>query len=675
MSGASKILIGSGAVADPVDDEFDNVSFLSHFDGSNNGTNIVYDDGSASNHTISVEGTPSQGTFGPFARPEGEWSNYFDGSDYFTVPSSSDFDFGTGDFTWEAWVYQTSRSAWANIFSQDDYHTGNSISCWITDAGNVAIYYVDYSSSFTTTSTFPLNTWTHLAFVRKGTGTDEFSIYINGVAGVTGTMTTSFDQDGIVIGRKETEATYYYIGYMSNFRIVKGTAVYTGNFTPPTAPLTAITNTKLLTCQSNRFKDNSASAHALTAGGTPKALAFTPFLTSEAYDSAVNGASGYFDGTGDCLKVNSSSDFAYGTGDFTIEFWFYWNDPSFTHSNYILDQGSTSKPAISIQSDGHLNWKDFSTGVDVDIDIDTNTTKNEWHHVAVCRASGTVSLYFDGTRTGTTTTSSDFPANALTIGQYSGDNYEFTGYLSNFRIVTGTAVYSGTTLTVPTAPLTAITNTKLLLNMADGQALDSAAQNNLTLLGNADTSTTQQKFGTASLALDGTGDYVTLPSTSFAPFGTGDFTVECWVYFETVEYTGIWQADTTPLSGAAYIAPVLEVTPTGDGGAFVWSTLTKHGGDSRNSSSVTPSTSTWYHTAVVRTSGTIKVFVDGTQVVSDFTDTTDFTDRDSLVIGGFFSTDYLLDGYIDEFRISHVARYTSNFTAPTTEFPNKGQES
>ena len=99
--------------------------------------------------------------------------------------------------------------------------------------------------------------------------------------------------------------------------------------------------------------------------------------------------------------------------------------------------------------------------------------------------------------------------------------------------------------------------------------------------------------------------------------------------------------------------------------------MTKHGGDSRKYSSVTPSASTWYHTAVVRTSGTIKVFVDGTQVISDFTDTTNFMDRDSLVIGGFFSTTYLMDGYIDEFRITNKARYTSNFTAPTKAFPNK----
>ena len=84
-------------------------------------------------------------------------------------------------------------------------------------------------------------------------------------------------------------------------------------------------------------------------------------------------------------------------------------------------------------------------------------------------------------------------------------------FYSDVRLVKGTAVYSGSTYTVPTAPLTAISNTELLLNMADGQAIDSAAQNNLTLFGTAKTSTAQKKFGTASLLLDGTGDLCVLP--------------------------------------------------------------------------------------------------------------------------------------------------------------------
>jgi hypothetical protein len=206
------------------------------------------------------------------------------------------------------------------------------------------------------------------------------------------------------------------------------------------------------------------------------------------------------------------------------------------------------------------------------------------------------------------------------------------------------------------------------MHFENGNMIDASAKTQGFATGNAQLDTSVKKFGTASAEFDGTGDYMYVPYNY--PFSTGDFTIECFVYFDTVEYTGIWQLDQSPLSGTAYIAPVLYLYD--QSGTIKFATMTKHGGSNAihvaSSGTITPSTSTWYHTAVVRTSGTIKVFVDGTQVISDFTDTTDYTDRDSLVIGGFYSTDYLMDGYIDEFRITHKARYTSNFAAPSKEF-------
>ena len=79
---------GTGLVL-PSDDEFNRVSFLSHFDGTNNGTNNVFDDSSTSNHTITANGNVTQGSFGPFARPDGEWGVSFDGSDDFLTYAST----------------------------------------------------------------------------------------------------------------------------------------------------------------------------------------------------------------------------------------------------------------------------------------------------------------------------------------------------------------------------------------------------------------------------------------------------------------------------------------------------------------------------------------------------------------------------------------------------------
>ena len=204
------------------------------------------------------------------------------------------------------------------------------------------------------------------------------------------------------------------------------------------------------------------------------------------------------------------------------------------------------------------------------------------------------------------------------------------------------------------------------MHFENGNMIDASAKTQGFATGNAQLDTSVKKFGTASAEFDGTGDYMYIPYNY--PFSTGDFTIECWVYFKTTTTNqGIFQLDQSPLSGVTYIAPVLF---TG-GGAYAgrWATMTKYGGNQSlyANSSYNPSTETWYHTAVVRNSGTVKVYIDGVEVIS-VSDQTDYTDRDSLVIGSFFSSSYDMDGYIDEFRITHKARYTSNFTPPTKEF-------
>ena len=119
-----------------------------------------------------------------------------------------------------------------------------------------------------------------------------------------------------------TVSTNYFRGYISNVRIVKGAAVYTSNFTPSTTPLTAISGTSLLTCQSNRFKDNSSNNFAITVTGTPTVQAFEPFEPTASYSAATYGGSGYFSGSSQSLSVPVNSTFNFA-GDFTIEFFAY----------------------------------------------------------------------------------------------------------------------------------------------------------------------------------------------------------------------------------------------------------------------------------------------------------------------------------------------------------------
>ena len=256
---AKKIMMGSGAVALPSDDQFNRVSFLSHFDGSNDGVNNQFTDGSTSNHTITANGDVTQGSFGPFARPDGEWGVSLDGTgDYLSIPSSADFALGTGDFTVEFFVYHSATPSATTYFDYRSASNQATLYLWLYgDTGAIQLNIAGTTRAFTPPSM--LGRWAHIAIARSSGTTKTF---------VDGTQYLSFSDSTDYIQGSTFYISRFYgsdsenvNGAISNFRWIKGTAVYTSAFTAPTAPLTAVTNTKLLTCQSNRFVDNSASAH------------------------------------------------------------------------------------------------------------------------------------------------------------------------------------------------------------------------------------------------------------------------------------------------------------------------------------------------------------------------------------------------------------------------------
>ena len=686
--------MGSGA-EEETDDDFNLVSALYHFDGTNGGDNNTFSDTSGNSHSLTRNGNPTQGTFTPFSADDGKWSNHFElGDAIMTTSSGSSIAYNQSTFTCEAWILTTGASLSSTnlpglvVLDGAANFGAAALSLMFGTLADyklgIAWYNLGWITCYTTSATVTAGAWTHVAV---SVSSNTIKLFINGteITSLSGTTTLSNRSQGtqgyVSIGGTHYDSSYSYQGFVSNCRIVDGTALYSGDFTPSTSPLTAVSGTDVLACTSRNFDGVNAagSSVAMTLRNTPKVLPSAPFAPSASYVETTNGGSGYFDGTGDYLSITNESDLTPDTGDFTIECWVYFTDTTTQEGIFQFDttplSGATYiAPVLFTGASSYAGrWatmKKYGGDAVLYADTDHNPRRYEWYHTAVVRTSNTVKVFVNGVQViDDFTDASDFSdRDSIVIGTAYDATHCMAGYISGFRYVKGTAVYTSA-FTPPTSAPTAVTNTELLLNFTNAAMFDSAMKGNISGYGNAQLDTSVKKLGTASAEFDGTGDYLYVRN-NFG-IGTGDFTVECFVYLDTVEYTGIWQLDTTPLSGNGYIAPVLEVTPSGGSGPFVWSTMTKHGGDSRKYSSVTPSASTWYHTAVVRTSGTIKVFVDGTQVISDFTDTTNFMDRDSLVIGGFFSTTYLMDGYIDEFRITNKARYTSNFTAPTKAFPNK----
>ena len=655
---AKKIMMGSGAVALPSDSEFNRTSFLSHFDGENNGVNNQFTDGSASNHTITANGDVTQGSFGPFARPDGEWAVAYNqsGNDYFAVPDSTDFNVASGaDWTLEFWGYYTNVAANNQIVDTRPSGSNGFYFTAAVDTNKKVYFFTNSGYVLTTAASININEWVHIAFVRSS-GT--LKIYINGTADSnTYSDSNTYISGNWWIGTRQSSAGSWTYGSMSNFRFVNGTAVYTSNFTPSTSKLTAITNTKLLTFQSNRFVDNSASAHTITPAGDVSVSAFGPFLTSAVYDPAVNGASAYFDGTGDWLDVNDGVTF--GTGAFTIEFFVYVT-PASGGRQFFESRPNTQGvyPAIFIINDTLYYYVNSGNKI-----AGGTFTKNAWHHVAVCRSGTSTKMFLDGKQVGSTYSDSNnyLDGGSMRIGATFAESSLTPGYFSDVRVV-NSAVYTSN-FTPPTAPVTAITNTQLLLNMADGQAIDSAAQNNLTLYGNANTSTDQAKFGDTSLHLDGTGDYVIKYAQDIS--GTGAFTVEMFLRLAAVGAVQVFY-DTRP-GGTNGKYPMLFVNSNNTLNYYVTT-------NNRITSSETLSANTWYHIALCRSGTSTKLFLNGTQVGSTYSDSHNYVDSGQTYLGrSSFADEFPTNGFIDEIRFSKMARYTSNFTAPSEPFADKGQ--
>ena len=656
---------------------FANNVLLIHADGTNNQNNHAFLDSSNNNFTITRNGNATQGSFSPFSQTG--WSNYFDGAgDYLTTPvigagNGSGLYTSGSTFTVEAWLYQTTfqtTSGYVNNILGDLTPTTASALWWVigTDHTNAPVFrwYDGAVKTYTGPTALGINRWNHVAFICNA-GT--LSMYVNGISqSATGTSTISTPtgtQSNLYIGADRGQ---YYTGYISNLRILKGTALYTTNFTPSTSSLTNIANTSLLTLQSNRFIDNSNNNFTITRNGDVSIQAWSPFAPSTAYSTANVGGSVYFDGTGDYLSI--ADDVALDAfTDFTIEGWVYFN--SAADSQVIVSKGwdaaSTFSPYILYTSSGGLVFTSSADGSSwgvLNASVIPNITVGRWYHFAVTRSGSTIRYFNNGALTGTSTLSAALmnSTHALTIGSHRTGGYYLNGYLSGLRIVKGTAVYTSA-FTPPSAPLTNIANTSLLCNFTNAGIFDQTAKNVLECIGDAKVSTAQYKYGTGSMYFDGTGDRVhTGPSNPLIALGTGNFTVECWVNKLDTNHRGIWQISSTAGGLQASTSNLALGYQTG-----VWQ-IYRNGNSESASYSITPNT--WYHTAVVRNSGTTKLYVNGTEVIS-VADTNNYTGT-YMVIGGYYDTSYLHNGYIDDLRITRgYARYTSNFTAPTSAFKDK----
>jgi len=643
---------------------------------TNGAQNNTFLDESTNNYTITRSGNVTQGSFNPNSLAAGQWSNFFDGTgDFLSIPNNAAIHVLGNDFCLEGWFYLTAAQGNYGLYST---YTATSGYLVRLDTTYIRFYCESSPSDITVDRnyTFNRNQWYHFAVTNSG-GTGR--IFIDGVQqGATFTFDTPTNSTTTLqIGQTHT-LTNAFPGYLSNFRVVKGSAVYTSNFTP-SGPLTAITNTTSLTCQSNRFVDNSTNNFSITRNGDTRVTPFSPFASTVEYSKATYGGSSYFDGTGDYLTI-ASNGLAITTGQFTLDTWIYIDNLSI--ARYIFENakwqfGHNGGYRVYIDTDLSVKmaasnsvWNQYPLLI-----ASTEKVKpREWNHIAIVRnSSDQINIYINGVSTTTPVTRSatlnyntgggGVVTSRIGVAIADGGLYNlWVGHIATLRLITGSCLYTGN-FTPPSSSLTAVEGTKFLCNFNNAGIIDSTGKNVFETVGNAQIDTTVKKFGTGSLEFDGSGDYlVTNSDPGIFAFGTGDFTVEFWYYSNN---TGVQQV-------------VYDSRPASTNGAYM--VVYKQSGNvfsiyissaARITGTTSINASTWYHIAVCRSGTSTKLFVNGVQDGSTYTDSNSYLNpANRPIIGADGSTlgATPVNGFIDDLRVTRYARYTSNFSIPESEF-------
>ena len=380
-------------------------------DGANNGTTFTDESatirGSGSAKSITRFGdTKTSTTQSKFYGSSG----FFDGTgDYLNLGTSSDYLFGTGDFTIEGWFYLTSDSTRQDLMGNyTDANTGWGIQTSFGVAGQIGFYYGNTIILDSAARVWSPNSWTHFAITRSGT---SLKLFVNGVNTTTTTNSTNISTTsyntllGAVTSFGSGSPQLFCTGYLQDFRVYKGVAKYTANFTPP-----------------------------LLNNGT---------LTNGPTYSSANGGSIVFDGTNDYVIGNTPSGLNLSQ-PCSVNTWVYFNN--FTQINPRIIEVQDSSYSIQIIRDGETTRfatknSNFQSGLTATTWFVPSTST--WYNISVVWQPSTSSttLYLNGivqSSVGSTLVGAGNQANKYVLG----DRSDFVGTTQLAGRISSTTIYN-----------------------------------------------------------------------------------------------------------------------------------------------------------------------------------------------------------------------------------------
>lgn len=735
-----------------IDDRFANVSFvLPNVRGTSVNTSAFIDSGTANTggtgFPITKFGNTFMGSVTPYANRDianNTWSyEFFGGGANGTTPPST-----IGGITFPSTVLTSNIVGWTSPRT-------NTIECWIKPAcfsyaafGNrlsniIGTYDVDgdgrfvwginttgnlvlffgraggAGSSYTTSRAVDVNKWNHVAVTVDGTSNTS-TMFVNGIGetfsvNLTGqaaaNATTYF---GIGRGLVSQDVVNF-IGKISNLRW-SNTIVYTANFTPSTTRLT-LTHpnfTHLHTLQTPHLTDGTFTPKALETGTNVIASRDSPFnqyQTARPYDPLYHGASAYFDGSTSYLTVPDDAATEIGGSNFTLECMFL--PLSNTSSTLFGKRANTttvgsmvvtySATAVSVNIGATTAGYAIASGINAGI-----PKKGVWNHLAIYRIGNVWRAALNGTVV-SLSSSTNAVTNVSVPWHFGGDTNGsyFNGYMTDIRLVVGSSVYSQTTvgavpgITIPTAPLTNIANTKFLLSMNNFTYANPTMQNNIGVIGTVPLANTPSKWGYSSLVLSRTSgainalfvpdspsigtnlSRVTINPSSGAGTttvsNTNNLTIEFWFYPTSLSvannYGVIVQKDGIS-TGAVMWRAALSSANTGN---IVFSVGS--GGAPSNSSNqyivsnTAVSNNTWNHVACQRDNGYYNIYINGVLSANAAISAEMYPTTRPMMINWITNglANSGVDGYLSDLRIvKGVAVYTGATAAvPTGPFGNQ----
>jgi len=368
------------------------------------------------------------------------------------------------------------------------------------------------------------------------------------------------------------------------------------------------------------------------------------------------------DGTGDHVVSMTDADFIFGTADFTIEGWVRYDTRS--GNNFMFSFGGGWAVYTFTNQ-----WALFD-GVSSNPILGGTTADDTWYHVALCRSGSTIRLFVDGTSIGSASNTTNFASNPIYLGSSPSGTNRMTGWIDEFRVTTS-ALYTSN-FTPPSAEFDDPDVTSAIVSLLHMEGSNGSTTftdetgKTWTASGTATISTAQFKFGAASMTDPTANSYIDTPAHADFGYGTGDFTIEFWIRPTTL--TGAAQLIYDQRTSGTQVRPTIFTSGGGDLIYYV------NGAARITAAASTIAVNNWYHVVVCRYNGSTKMFVNGAQVGSTYTDANSYETPSRVlfgVAGDNPSGGFGFIGYVDEMCITKGhAKYVSAFTQPTQPITN-----